>query len=212
MPYTYKWSTLKERFNLTDSEIEEIIRNGWCVPTGYRDAGTKDRLRRTKEKSWVWNIEEVEKYEKFLLHAKEKHLHFYRLSMAQIAEMRQDFYDTMNKFNDQVQTLRLDIASLKHDLEKKEIMVDLKYIGEEIGYSTQTLINLMEKDSPKGLVGRLDLPLYSDLIFHKVKNRWQTPLQNFLEVRRRLTSELLYEERKRKGITEKDLKVTKEQS
>jgi hypothetical protein len=207
---TFNWPTFKEKFNLTDREVEEIIENKWCEPTGYRESSYKDQVRRTKEKAWTWNIEAVEKYERFLNHAKDKHLHFYRLSMAQIGEMKQDLKDYTDRLDEQVQILRLDIASLKSDIEKKEIMVDLKYIGEEIGYSTQTLINSMDKDKNESMVGRLSLPLYSDLIFHKIKNKWQTPLQSFLEVRRRITSELLYDERKRKGIAKDNLIVTED--
>ena len=208
--HKYNGRAFRERFDLTQKEVDIIIEEEYCPPIGYKEADLKERMRKTKERSWLWSREAVDKYEKLIHHAKDKHLHFYRLSMAQIAEMKHDLEQRSDRQDQQFQQLRLDIASLKSDIEKKEIMVDLKYIGIEIGYSTQTLLNSMEKVDDKGLVGRLQLPLYKDLIFHKIKNRWQTPIQTFLELRQRINSELMLEERKRKGIAKENLIVNDE--
>lgn len=98
-----------------------------------------------------------------------------------------------------IQKLRYDFNRLKSRIERKEIMVDLDYFCETTGLSKQTFYNNRIIIDKNGLICRMRHTVYKDLIWYKIKKKWQTPLIDFEQIRSGFSYELYLEERKRKG-------------
>ena len=74
-------------------------------------------------------------------------------------------------------------------------------------YKLQTFRNNVHIIDSKALVMRLDIEFYKDLVWHKIKNKWQTPLQDFLQLRKGFKYDLWIDEKKRKGEFTSRMKI-----
>jgi len=199
MKLKYNLVSLKEEFNLTIGEIEGFIGQGILIPDGWKDKTDLQKLNIIKNdfESCIWDIIEIERFKNIINLVKEKHLLIYKAIGFQINEIHQSIDQKLDLINSKLNNLRYDFQSLKAHLERKDVLIDSTYFCEITGYEKQTFYNNIQ-NIDKNLM-RLNIPFYKDLFWHKVKGKWQTPLEDFLELRSGFNYDLWLDERKRRG-------------
>jgi len=196
----YNFISLNNELHLAPTEIEKLIEVGLLLPEGWKETNHLKKMGIIKNdfQDCRWDREEVERYKIIRDLIRDKHVHFYKAVSHQINEISIEINNKLNGLNEKINSLRFDFISLRTRLDRQELMLDSKKFCEITGYKIQTFRNNMIKIDKENRVGRLNIKFYDRLIWHKMGNRWFTPLMDFEELRSGFHYELWLEEKKRK--------------
>lgn len=199
MIHKYNYISFKERFDFTDKEVEQVVDLRLCLPIGWNELNDRQKIARLRDKALLWSLDEVERLDKILQFAKDKHLLFYKTTLNTINDLRSILDSRFANIEDNFKAVQLSILELRDELRLDEAKIDFKYFCEVTGYAIQSFRNNMEKTDDKGMAGRLHFPIYNNLVWQKIKGRWKTSLKDFLELRAGLKYEDQLNERKLKN-------------
>lgn len=201
MIYRYNLASLQERFELSVNDIERFIEQGILLPEKWELSNHLQQQKLIKENFafCTWIIDEVERFNTIINLAKDKHLTFYHMLNSRLNEITSNFNHNFNIILSKIESLNYNFNELRAQLDRREIMIDNKYFSEITGYKPQTFRNNVQIIDDKGQMMRLNIDYYKDLIWHKIKGKWQTPLQQFEQLRSGFNYAVYLDERKRKG-------------
>ena len=200
MIHKYNCRSFCEEFDFTQKDLEIVFNPSHPIIKfeGWRDLNSKQILVMIRDRAFVVPVEEVEHLKLIFKLALDKRLYFYRMVSTQLTEFRSYLESEFERANTRDLNIQEQLMELNERFELDEAKIDSKYFCEVTGYAPQTFRNNMDTIDNKNLIGRLDIEIYKNLVWHKIKNRWKTSLKEFLGLRASISYENGLEERKRK--------------
>lgn len=202
MIHKYNLNALLDKFSFSVSELVSFINLGILIPDGFNPDNFRADLN-----TYVWSFQEVDRFESIIHLIKDKHFDIYKTLNSRINEFSATTSNHFESVFDKFLDLKQEIRRLNSYLERRQIMIDAKYFCGITGYKIQTFRNNIKIIDEKGLMMRLNINFYQDLVWHKIKGKWQTPIQDFEKLRTGFHYELWIEEKKRLGEFQPRMKI-----
>ena len=201
MASKFNRDALLERLQLERWQLEQFIDAGLLYPDGWTHASHLKKLALLKDglTGCVWSIEIVEHFEDIVELTRSYNFPIHEVIQSRLSQIHKDLSARLEELNDKLGALRHDQASLRARLERRETLIDARYFCEATGYKLQTFRNSVRIHDGNPHLMRLEIPFYKDLFWHKIKGKWQTSLQDFLDLRSGFNYDIYLKERKRRG-------------
>ncbi len=195
----YYLPDLEEELGISEDAVREFISLGILVPDGWYNPDIQIRINKEGLGAACWLDFEVERFQKMLRLAHRQHVPLMARMEALVHSHLNDFGEKLKQLQRDMDKVSGHMHQLRRDVFKNEQMVDLNYFCKLTGYKHQTVLNNREYMNAEHTMMRLQFNAYKDLIWYKIKGKWQASYGELMELRRHFTYELYLDERKRKG-------------
>jgi len=188
-----------EYLHITEQELVEYIELGILVPEAMWEEGNYNKYRIDNFIDCSWLDAEIERFQSIATKVKDQSLYFYSQAMVRITEMESSLLKSVGHLETRMKRIEQYQLRAMEQIDKQDILIDFKYFCDSTGYSHQTFLNNVVLMDENKTAMRLAIVFYKDLIWHKIKGKWQTPLAQFMELRSGFNYQIYLDERKRRG-------------
>ena len=190
---------LLQELDITVEELANLIERGMLIPDRYYDRDNWKYFAQKQFADCYWPTSELERFYAVAELVKPQQIQFYRRVMTRLVEMESTLLRQISEQRHLIDRLYRGQLALMQRYDKSETMIDAAYFCKMTGYARQTFLNNVIIIDPRAKTMRLGIKFYKDLVWHKIKNKWQTPLSDFMELRSKFNYQVYIDERKRRG-------------
>jgi len=182
------------------------------VPDNWPEYSNSQKASYIKEdfRFASWSAEELERFEMITFLFQKNYQIFYQRVGTKLDTMEFKADDSFRAITAMMKKILLEMADLKHHVDKRDTMIDSNYFCGETGY-TMGSFNNQTKIYETGPVEKAHvlLGVYRTLVWTRPKGtkKWKCPLMEFDKLRSGFTYEMQVEEKKRKGEFKEPLKI-----